>query len=120
MARLSDADQDRLPLPGFDPRRPAGGRSRAVHGPRGEKIERRNSGVALLLFQEPDAARRKSGRARSLSAARDAAARARVDEDMSYVLLPAVLATAFFLLGLLAFSIRSAIYGLPKDRETES
>jgi phosphatidylglycerophosphate synthase len=39
---------------------------------------------------------------------------------MSLVLAPALLATAFFVLGLLAFSVRCAIYGVPKDRETES
>lgn len=38
---------------------------------------------------------------------------------MNLLLAPAILATSFFVLGLVAFSVRCALYGIPKDAETE-
>ena len=58
VARLPDADQGRLPLPRLDPGGADRPRPRAVHGPRAARGHERHPGVAVVLLEEPDDARR--------------------------------------------------------------
>ena len=54
LARLQDADQDRLPVPRLDPGRADRPRPGAVHGPGAARRHERHPGVAVVLLQEPD------------------------------------------------------------------
>ena len=58
VARLPDADQDQLPVPRLDPGGADRARPGAVHGPRAARGHERHPGVAVLLLEEPDDARR--------------------------------------------------------------
>src|SRR5215472_7302319 len=64
MARLPNADQDRLLVPRLNPRGAAGARPGAVPRPRPSRRHARNPGVALVLLQGTD------GRAGALPRAR--------------------------------------------------
>src|ERR1700722_13184586 len=64
MAGLSDADQNRFPVPRFDSRRPAGSRPGPADGSGAAFRHARYSGMALVLLQGAPA------RARPLSGAR--------------------------------------------------
>src|SRR5579875_1390344 len=54
MARLSHADQDRLPVPGLDPGGAVGAGSSAFPGSGATGRDERYSGMAVLLFQGAD------------------------------------------------------------------
>src|SRR6266511_2828455 len=72
MARLSDADQSRLPLPRLDSRRADRARSGALLRSRGPRRAVRHSGMAVVLLQEPAIRRRPLRRARPLHSADEA------------------------------------------------
>src|SRR5262245_30030027 len=54
MARLPDADQDRFPVPRFDPRRADRLGPGAIYGPGAARRDARDSRVAVVLFQKSD------------------------------------------------------------------
>src|SRR5437899_7755065 len=66
LARLSDADQDRFPVPRFDPRRADRPGPSAVYGPGAARRDARDSRVAVFLFQKPDVRAETIPRARSV------------------------------------------------------
>src|SRR4051794_20310267 len=68
MARLSDADENRFPLPRFNPRGADRSRSRAAARLRETRRLSRHSGVAELLLQVPDDCAGAVSRTRSLRA----------------------------------------------------
>src|SRR5262249_52181671 len=98
MARLSDADQGRLPVPGFD----SGGTDRA--GPRA--LPRpgaagwllRHSGVAKLLLQVADDGSEAVPRARPVHSADEAEKYAAVDDGrgLNHTLRPGILRLVCF------------------------
>src|SRR4029077_1142621 len=79
MARLSDADQNKLPLPRFDPRRTASPRPRAVSRLGASRGNARNPGMAVVLLQGADARGQGLSRARHLHPAHEAQEHAALD-----------------------------------------
>jgi myo-inositol-1-phosphate synthase len=63
---LSDADQDRLPVPRFHPGRAPGTRPGAVFGSGAARRHARRAGVAVVLFQSADDRSRPLSRARHI------------------------------------------------------
>src|SRR5579885_3203492 len=72
MARLSDADQDQLPVPRLDPGRTAGAGPGAVPGFGPSRRPARNPGMVVVLLQGPHARARHLSRARHFHPANEA------------------------------------------------
>src|SRR5260370_16870143 len=75
---VPDADQDQLPLPGFDSGRAAGAGPGVVHGFGPARGDARHKGMAVILLQGADARPGDLPRARHLYS---------VDEDEEYLAL---------------------------------
>src|SRR5882757_7295391 len=66
MVGISDADQDRLSVPGFHFGRAVGVGFSALPGPGAARRNERNTGMAVVLFQGPDDSAGPISRTRSL------------------------------------------------------
>src|SRR5580698_1910157 len=98
MARLSDANQDRFSVPGFDPGRSAGSRPGAVHGSGAALRDARHSGMAFLLLQSADARTQPVPRARYLHPVDEAEKYSSVDarRGFNHALGPGVLRLSLY------------------------
>src|SRR5690242_8265781 len=79
MARLSDADQNRFPLPGLDPRGADRAGSGVVYGPRPAVGDAWNTGMAIVLLQSADDGPGTLSRARHLHPTDEAKEHASMD-----------------------------------------